>query len=84
MPARGLDIPHIRTVVNYDVARDIDTHTHRIGRTGKSLSLWWQGLSTNKDVCFPRASGREGHGVHVGHGQGQGVCWSSGEESGGC
>ena len=33
--ARGLDIPHIRTVVNYDVARDIDTHTHRIGRTGK-------------------------------------------------
>lgn len=34
--ARGLDIPHIRTVVNYDVARDIDTHTHRIGRTGWS------------------------------------------------
>ena len=33
--ARGLDIPHIRTVVNYDVARDIDTHTHRIGRTGE-------------------------------------------------
>ena len=32
--ARGLDIPHIRTVVNYDVARDVDTHTHRIGRTG--------------------------------------------------
>lgn len=32
--ARGLDISHIRTVVNYDVARDIDTHTHRIGRTG--------------------------------------------------
>lgn len=33
--ARGLDIAHIRTVVNYDIARDIDTHTHRIGRTGK-------------------------------------------------
>ena len=32
--ARGLDIPSIRTVVNFDVARDIDTHTHRIGRTG--------------------------------------------------
>ena len=29
--ARGLDIPAIKTVVNYDVARDIDTHTHRIG-----------------------------------------------------
>lgn len=32
--SRGLDIPSIRTVVNFDVARDIDTHTHRIGRTG--------------------------------------------------
>lgn len=34
--ARGLDIPHIRSVVNYDIARDIDTHTHRIGRTGRA------------------------------------------------
>ncbi|XP_032673041.1 ATP-dependent RNA helicase DDX42 isoform X3 [Odontomachus brunneus] len=34
--ARGLDIPHIKTVINYDVARDIDTHTHRIGRTGRA------------------------------------------------
>ncbi|XP_047500609.1 ATP-dependent RNA helicase DDX42-like isoform X1 [Penaeus chinensis] len=34
--ARGLDIPHIKTVINFDVARDIDTHTHRIGRTGRA------------------------------------------------
>lgn len=34
--ARGLDIPHIKTVINYDIARDIDTHTHRIGRTGRA------------------------------------------------
>lgn len=34
--ARGLDIPHIRNVVNFDVARDIDTHTHRVGRTGRA------------------------------------------------
>lgn len=34
--ARGLDIPHIRNVINYDIARDIDTHTHRIGRTGRA------------------------------------------------
>ncbi|CAF1510246.1 unnamed protein product, partial [Adineta steineri] len=33
---RGLDIPSIKTVVNYDIARDIDTHTHRIGRTGRA------------------------------------------------
>ena len=31
-----MDIPSIKTVVNYDVARDIDTHTHRIGRTGRA------------------------------------------------
>ena len=44
LAARGLDIPHIKTVVNYDVARDIDTHTHRIGRTGragkKRFAIW--------------------------------------------
>lgn len=34
--ARGLDIPHVRTVINYDLARDIETHTHRIGRTGRA------------------------------------------------
>ncbi|XP_022916705.2 ATP-dependent RNA helicase DDX42 [Onthophagus taurus] len=34
--ARGLDIPHVRTVINFDIARDIDTHTHRIGRTGRA------------------------------------------------
>lgn len=34
--ARGLDIPSIYTVVSYDVARDIETHTHRIGRTGRA------------------------------------------------
>lgn len=34
--ARGLDISHIRTVINYDAARDIDTHIHRVGRTGRA------------------------------------------------
>ena len=27
--ARGLDITTIRTVVSFDIARDIETHTHR-------------------------------------------------------
>lgn len=35
--ARGLDIPSIKNVINYDVARDIDTHTHRIGRYGTAV-----------------------------------------------
>jgi len=36
--SRGLDIPAIKTVVNYDVARRADDHTHRIGRTGRAGS----------------------------------------------
>ncbi|CAO3612041.1 unnamed protein product [Cunninghamella echinulata] len=34
--ARGLDIKTIKTVINYDIARDIDSHTHRVGRTGRA------------------------------------------------
>ncbi|XP_069110146.1 LOW QUALITY PROTEIN: ATP-dependent RNA helicase DDX42-like [Argopecten irradians] len=52
-PARGLDIPYIRTVVNYDVARDIDTHTHRIGRTGRAGEKGYAyTLLTEKDKDF--------------------------------
>ncbi|VDK69541.1 unnamed protein product [Onchocerca ochengi] len=39
--ARGLDIPEIRTVINFDLARDIDTHVHRIGRTGRAGQKGW-------------------------------------------
>ncbi|MGQ8366155.1 DEAD/DEAH box helicase [Glaciecola sp. 1036] len=34
--ARGLDIPDVELVINADVSLDIDTHTHRIGRTGRA------------------------------------------------
>ncbi|XP_057508130.1 DEAD-box ATP-dependent RNA helicase 24-like isoform X2 [Actinidia eriantha] len=34
--ARGLDIKSIKSVVNFDIARDIDMHVHRIGRTGRA------------------------------------------------
>ncbi|HVT83446.1 MAG TPA: C-terminal helicase domain-containing protein, partial [Phycisphaerae bacterium] len=37
--ARGLDIPTVRTVVNYDVARDIHSHIHRVGRTGRASAV---------------------------------------------
>jgi len=36
LAARGLDVASIRTVVSYDVARDVQTHTHRVGRTGRA------------------------------------------------
>lgn len=56
--ARGLDIAHIRTVVNYDIARDIDTHTHRIGRTGKLNVIILFGAYVNRHVYL--LSGRAG------------------------
>ncbi|KAI8825225.1 P-loop containing nucleoside triphosphate hydrolase protein [Fimicolochytrium jonesii] len=34
--ARGLDIKSVRTVINYDAPKDIETHIHRIGRTGRA------------------------------------------------
>ncbi|GAX78091.1 hypothetical protein CEUSTIGMA_g5533.t1 [Chlamydomonas eustigma] len=34
--ARGLDIKTLRTVINYDAAKDIETHIHRVGRTGRA------------------------------------------------
>ncbi len=34
--ARGLDIPHVTHVINYDMPNDIDDYVHRIGRTGRA------------------------------------------------
>ncbi len=33
--ARGLDIPNVKHVVNFDLPTDIDEYVHRIGRTGR-------------------------------------------------
>lgn len=33
--ARGLHIEEVELIVNYDQARDDDTHLHRVGRTGR-------------------------------------------------
>ncbi|MBZ9560174.1 MULTISPECIES: DEAD/DEAH box helicase [Modicisalibacter] len=34
--ARGLDVPRITHVVNYDLPQDSEAYTHRIGRTGRA------------------------------------------------
>ena len=34
--SRGLDIPTIKTVINYDCAKDKEDHIHRVGRTGRA------------------------------------------------
>ncbi|KAF7804177.1 DEAD-box ATP-dependent RNA helicase 37-like [Senna tora] len=41
--ARGLDIPHVAHVVNFDLPNDIDDYVHRIGRTGRAGKI---GLAT--------------------------------------
>jgi ATP-independent RNA helicase DbpA len=47
--ARGLDIIALPLVVCYDVAHDPETHTHRIGRTGRA---GMRGLAIT--LCTPR------------------------------
>ncbi|XP_053394753.1 uncharacterized protein LOC128555684 isoform X2 [Mercenaria mercenaria] len=37
--ARGLDIPSVKHVVNYDLPQSIDEYVHRIGRTGRCGNL---------------------------------------------
>jgi ATP-dependent RNA helicase DDX3X len=34
--ARGLDIPNVTHVISFDLPKDIDDYTHRIGRTGRA------------------------------------------------
>ena len=52
--ARGLDIPNVKHVVNFDMPSDIEEYVHRIGRTGRVGNL---GLATsffndrNRNIC---------------------------------
>lgn len=55
--ARGLDIPDVKHVVNYDLPNNIEEYVHRIGRTGR---IGNQGLATaffhkEKDAPLARA-----------------------------
>jgi ATP-independent RNA helicase DbpA len=47
--ARGLDINDLPMVINFDIATDPDTHTHRIGRTGRAGRF---GIALT--LCTPR------------------------------
>ena len=51
--ARGLDIPHIEHVINYDIPQNPEDYTHRIGRTaragakGRALTFLTEGDKKN-------------------------------------
>lgn len=76
--SRGLDIPNVMTVVNYDAAKNIDSHVHRVGRAGRISGAgndgeqqYQQGVAytllTEKNADFAQslteALGREGREV---------------------
>ncbi|KAI9125613.1 hypothetical protein K1719_003031 [Acacia pycnantha] len=54
--SRGLDIPHVGHVVNFDLPKDIDGYVHRIGRTGRAGK---SGLATaffgDKNISLAKA-----------------------------
>jgi ATP-dependent RNA helicase RhlE len=39
--ARGIDIPDVRYVINFDVPGDAEDYIHRIGRTGRAGETGW-------------------------------------------
>ena len=55
---RGIDVPEVAHVINYDAPNDIEDYTHRIGRTGRAGN---RGLATtflsadNKNIAHDLA-----------------------------
>jgi ATP-dependent RNA helicase DeaD len=64
--ARGIDVPTVGHVINYDVPEDPDTYFHRIGRTaraggsGKAISL----VSNERIDSFTRIMRRTKQNMH--------------------
>ncbi|KAJ2721390.1 mRNA splicing protein prp28 [Coemansia sp. Benny D115] len=53
---RGIDVKDVALVINYDMAKDIESYTHRIGRTGRAgshgLAITFVNLVEDRDVLY--------------------------------
>jgi len=85
--ARGLDIPGVAHVVNYDMPDDVDEYVHRIGRTGrvgnvgKATSFF--DTETDTDVAGPLVKMLAAAGIAVPDWLGEAGANSGGGDSGG-
>ncbi|HSV48537.1 MAG TPA: DEAD/DEAH box helicase [Ramlibacter sp.] len=62
LAARGLDIPQMPVVVNYDLPRSADQYVHRIGRTGRAgaSGLALSFVSADTEAHFQLIEKRQG------------------------
>jgi superfamily II DNA/RNA helicase len=83
--ARGLDIPHIEHVINYDLPQAPEDYIHRIGRTaragalGSAMSLIspedagkWREIQQLMNPQAAQQARQDGHRHNGGHGNGGG------------
>jgi len=56
--ARGLDIPHIETVINYDLPQVAEDYIHRIGRTARNGA---EGVAVS---LVTHEDGKKWHAIH--------------------
>jgi len=67
--ARGLDIKDVTHVVNYDMARDVESYVHRIGRTGRagntgvSITFWNPAYDMECSPALAKIAREAGQGV---------------------
>ncbi|KAL7544287.1 hypothetical protein ACHAWF_007671 [Thalassiosira exigua] len=54
--ARGLDIPNVRSVINFDPAKNMDAHVHRVGRAGR---LSKEGGEAQRGAAYTLLTGRD-------------------------
>jgi len=47
--ARGLDVPEIKLVINFDMPRELEDYVHRIGRTGRKTK---KGYNEGTSISF--------------------------------